>query len=733
MNNKSSKKSPESVFELQQALSQVLLAAVCFLVFYPLFLRGLYFDKQMAGNFIFTAVLAAMLIAIKVKKRDYSLLSTSLDIAIFLYVIAYLLSMFKAIHIGDAAWGFLKALDYFLIYILVGEVAADIKAARTILKILLAAGVGVAVIGLLAATGYSNYPGAFVNNHIMSTLQYHNTMAAFLGAMCFIGLALLLTTTNMYRRLIYSGAIFLMALVTITAISKGALLIIVMAAGIFFLILSGRLRWVYLFDFIYLYVLAFLFSSFFMQQITGGQGTGGIIVVAAGTILAMAGQWLKKQLSLRIGGKSLKKAALIILIVLSAGGGLLMAAPGGQNFISQELNQEIKEIVDFNDPSYLYRADFIRWGVEIARDYPLTGTGAGGWKALLPQYQDYKYTAADAHNHMIQVLVETGIIGWAVFAAIWALVIMAVVKFKRKASKGTDGSHEFMVMLGGASAAAAAIGLHALIDFDLSIPAIFIVLVTLLAIINKITGSSDARQLKSSIQIAGLGVLVLMLFIGGSSFYAGSVYTDKANGYLQMIEQDADSLALHRDAAIDCLEKAVIYDPFKAENQISLSRCYASLYLDLAQEENPLAADAYKKTLAAIVKAEKLMPCDTRTINGALNTAITIGNLEHSVRLARKMVEIEPNQIGSYEVLGEVLYGASRYFLQSGDGEQAEIYMAEVLEMPDIIAEQQNNLNHERIAKRMGRNLKVSDDLEAIVVQTRKLQQGIIGSRQGGS
>jgi|LSQX01.3.fsa_nt_gb hypothetical protein len=733
MNNKSSKQSPESVFESKQALNQVLLAAVCFLVFYPLFLRGLFFDKQMAVHFIFTAVLAAMLIAIKVKKRDYSLLSTSLDIAIFLYVIAYLLAMFKAIHIGDAAWGFLKALDYFLVYILVGEMVVDSKTARIVFKTLLAAGVGVAVIGLLAATGYSNYPGAFVDNHIMSTLQYHNTMAAFLGAMCFIGLALLLTATNMYRRLIYSSAIFLMALVTITAISKGALLIIVLAAGIFFLLLSGRLRWVYVFDFIYLYVLAFIFSSLFMQQITGGQSPGSIVIVVAGTILAMAGQLLKQQFSLRIRGRSLKKAALIILIVLAAGIGLLMAAPGGQNLIPQELNQEIKEIVDFNDPSYIYRADFIRWGLDIARDYPLTGTGAGGWKALLPQYQDYKYTAADAHNHMIQVLVETGIIGWAVFASIWVLVIMAVFKFRRKTSQETDGNHEIMVMLGGASVAAAAIGLHALIDFDLSIPAIFIVLVTLLALVNKTTGFSDVRQPKNPVQIVVLVVLVLILFISGSSFYAGSVYADKASGYLQMIEQDADSRALYRDAAIDCLEKAAIYDPFKAENQISLSRCYASLYLDLAQKEDPLAVDAYKKTLAAIVKAEKLMPCDTRTINGALNTAITIGNLEHSVRLARKMVEIEPNQIGSYEVLGEVLYGASRYFLQSGDGEQAEKYMAEVLELPDIIAEQQNNLNHERIAKRMGRNLKVSDDLEAIVVQTRKLQQGIIGSRQGGS
>lgn len=713
-----------------------LLAAVCLLVFYPLFMRGLYFDKQMAVNFIFTAVLAAAVITIKMKKRDYLALLTPLDIAVFLYFIAYLLSMVKAIHIGNAAWGCLKALDYFLIYILVSEVIPDIKAIRTIFHTLLAAGVGVAGIGLLAAAGYSDYPGAFVNNHIMSTLQYHNTTAAFLGAMCFIGFALLLTTETKYRKLIYSGAIFLMAIVAITAISKGALLIIVMAAGLFFWNAPGHNKWIYLLDLVYIFFLAFLFSSLFMRQINAGQGFKGLIIVGIGICLTLIGQSLVNKLSLRNWNdwdKYSKKAGLTILIILIASAGLLMT-PAGESIMPPELSQEIKEIVDFSDPSYIYRADFIRWGTDIARDHPLTGAGAGGWKALLPQYQDYKYTAADAHNHMIQVLVETGILGLLIFLAIWVLAIMAVIKFRQMGRERLEANHDSaaIILLGGAAAGAAGIGLHALIDFDLSIPAIFIVLVTLLAIINRITGPTDKQQQNSPVQSGILGIMALILLLAGVSLTIGTAYAENAVGQLKAIENDPDFYVQHRETALNSLLKAVTFDPLNAENQINLSKCYASLYIDLARQEKPEAAEVYKETLLAVEKAEKLMPYDTRTVNGALNSVVTIGNLEHSLRLARKIVVIEPNMSSSYEVLGEVLYGAARYYLLTGDLDKGKEYIAELQDLPIVIQKRQENMNQERLASRMGRSLKVTPGLASIIEESSEvlLDKAV---RQGGN
>lgn len=732
-----SKKKPKNIttdVNHHTALSQGLLAGVCFLVFYPLFVRGLYFEQETAVHFMLTALLTAGIIVLKVKRRDYALLSTPLDATILVFVISYLLSLVNAIHIGEAVWGFLKVLNYFLIYVLVSQVIADLKAVRVILKILVAAGVGVAVIGLMAATGFSDYPGAFVNQHIMSTLQYHNTMAAFLGAMSFIGFALLLTTDHLFRKLIYSGAIFLMAVVSISSISKGALLIIMIAAFLFLLSISGRPRWVYLYDLLYLYAVAFLTSSLFMQQITGTQPARGLVIIVIGLSLAILGQLLGTKLLVFCQTKYFRKAAIAVMIIFLLGIGFLVAAPAGQNLLPQELNQEIAEIADFSDPSYLYRADFIRWGIDIARDYPLTGTGAGGWEALLPQYQDYKYAAADSHNHMIQVLVEAGIIGLTAFIAIWVLIMTAVLKFHRRIRKSDKPKKEAMILLGGTLSAAAAIGLHALIDFDLSIPAIFIVLVTLFAVINQISKPADTHHQKNWIQLLVLGMMAIVLFLAGCSLTIGNAYAEKAAQHLKEIEKNQTSYASYRETATAYLEKSRVFDPLDAENQINLSKCYASLYLDLAKQKSPMAAEAYKKTLSAIDKAEKLMPNDVETITGALNSAVTIGNLDHSLKLARKIVEIEPNRSSSYEVLGEVLYGAARFYLQSGDLETADKYITELHDLPSIIKEQQKSMNQERLAHRMGNHLRVSQELAVIIEKTDELEflKDISSSGQGG-
>ena len=93
------------------ALSQGLLAAVCILIFYPPFLRGLYFDLEIAVSFVLTALLVLGSIVLKIKKRDNNYLSTPLDGAILLYAVAYLLAIINAVHVGEAIWGFLKALN----------------------------------------------------------------------------------------------------------------------------------------------------------------------------------------------------------------------------------------------------------------------------------------------------------------------------------------------------------------------------------------------------------------------------------------------------------------------------------------------------------------------------------------------------------------------------------------------------------------------------------------------
>jgi O-antigen ligase len=50
----------------------------------------------------------------------------------------------------------------------------------------------------------------------------------------------------------------------------------------------------------------------------------------------------------------------------------------------------------------------MRCAVEIVKDHPIIGAGAGGWEALYRQYQNYSYWTTETHSHFLQVWVETG-------------------------------------------------------------------------------------------------------------------------------------------------------------------------------------------------------------------------------------------------------------------------------------------------------------------------------------
>jgi tetratricopeptide (TPR) repeat protein len=591
-----------------------------------------------------------------------------------------------------------------------------------VIKTLFAAAVGVAVIGLLAATGYSQYPGAFVENHIMSTLQYHNTTAAYLGAMCFGGFALLLTTSDRSRKLVYAGAVYLLALVTVTAISKGALLTVMAAAIVFFIGTPRRYKIIYLYNLIYLFAIAFLTSSFLMGQITGDKPAGGIIVILTGLLLALLIQPLGEKILHIFQTRNFKKTAVSILMLLIISLALLTQIPAGERMMPENLTKEIMEIADLSDPSYVYRADFIRWGISIARDYPLTGSGAGGWEALMQQYQDYLYFAADAHNHVIQLLVETGVAGVITYIAIWVFAVMAVIKFSKRAIIAQNDTS--LILMWGAFAAATALGLHALIDFDFSIPAVFILLIALLALINQICqmGDQAVKKQMNSYQLLIPTLLALILLLAGSCLSIGNIYADRAKDQLSAIDQNSDSYSKKRETAITNLKKSVIFDPLNAEARINLSRCYASLYLDLAGQKIPGAAEAYQNTLDAITTAEKLMPNDAEIINGALNSAVTIGNLDTSLRIARRSVKIGPNNSSNYQTLGEVLYAAASYYIETGDKTNAEKMVKELLDLPSVISRQQKLSNQERISAHMGRPLKVTEELAEIIENSTELQ-----------
>lgn len=81
----------------------------------------------------------------------------------------------------------------------------------------------------------------------------------------------------------------------------------------------------------------------------------------------------------------------------------------------------------FSDNSFLTRIEFDRDAWKIFKQRPLFGYGLGSTDNLYPAVQSFYYTSRYAHNHILQVMADMGLVGLAAFLAflggvLWLLI-----------------------------------------------------------------------------------------------------------------------------------------------------------------------------------------------------------------------------------------------------------------------------------------------------------------------
>lgn len=343
------------------------------LIFYPPLFKGLFFNQQMFVSHIITSIVFSLVLFHRIRHKDYVLLRNPLDWAILAYAGAYLLSLAVAVHQGDAIYGFLKALNYFMVYWVVTRVASSHDLVREMLKFLLAGGLAVAVIGILAALGYSNYPAAYNNGVINSTLQYSNTMAAYLAVMVLVGVTLVQQEKSLWLKTVYNIANYLMVVAILGALSKGAWIILVGGA---LLLLIGmpamyRLKSLY---FIGLAIgAAMMVYSRFAAAIVATDPNQALIYVGLGVLLAAMGVIVWEGLEKL--WKSKRLAPVIITAVFAVVAVMGVFSLGSQVLQSSDVVGEISSLLDTESSSYTVRLEFMRCAGEIVKDYPIIGTG----------------------------------------------------------------------------------------------------------------------------------------------------------------------------------------------------------------------------------------------------------------------------------------------------------------------------------------------------------------------
>lgn len=693
--NTSNKKAPETA---QWAFShKVAFWGLAALLFLPPYFRGLFFQPEQERALIFAAIVFWFAWLWKWSKRDNGFIRQPLDYFVLAFPAVYLISAFQAANYGLAVDAVVKTTLYFMVYWLASRLVRNEHDTASILHVIYISAIGVAVAGLATATGIININDGFLNGRIYSTFQYPNALASFLAAAIFIGFYLwrragladsgdvdgetkskditAWLNINNINQYLYATGNFLLIAVFIGTRSQGALLVF---SVVFILFLIGLAKGDRIPIFTH-FILTGLFSSIviwrFLSAVAAGNMGLAWLWILAGLVLVTAGQVLysfceRKGLPQWIAmHKNIVIAAVLLLIVCGGiGAGVYIS---GQGDAVKNLAEEIRLR---NATERMY---FFQDAMKMFKDRPVIGWGGGGWQEAYRAYQGYFYNSNEVHGHYFQIMVETGIIGLLIILGIWANFLYLAHRLYHRA--GEYKTNRFMVWT--ISIAAISIGIHAVIDFDLSLSALALVLWTFFGLITGIglySSNAAAGEKKGRRYIpANYSVLaavsvfsITIILLAGSLAASGNCVVQAA--------KSMQSGNLNQGVAL--LRKSISNNPLNADNYNNLARVYQ-------------AQGKYDEAIAEAEKAIKLSGYSAHRYTELANlyTNSKKGS-EEAVSAAEKALSLAPFQVNWYESLAGIYFAVGYNELVSGNREPAKQYFEKAVQAPARIQSKTDSL-----------------------------------------
>lgn len=305
---------------------------------------------------------------------------------------------------------------------------------------------------------------------------------------------------------------------------------------------------------------------------------------------------------------------------------------------------------------------------QMFKEHPLLGWGGGGWREAYQAYQSFFYVTNQTHGYYTQVAVETGVLGLAALAGIW-LSFLALARRLYCGSK-TSASRLLTATL---TVSALCIGLHAAIDFDLSLGAIALTLWTIFGLLRFLAVSGGEREndeialrkncLSVNLLYAGIiTVSIAVIFITGS-FWLANYNLRKADRYMHANEAGR---------VVESLFRATSYNPLDPTPHMLL----ATYYLNGGEAE---------KAIAEGEKINKLSKYDARNYVTLSKAYFITQDYSKAVSSAEKAMTLAPFRALLYENLSDIYLGVGCVELTGGNKADAEDYFRKTVNVPDLL------------------------------------------------
>lgn len=694
----------------------LLLLSLTLLLFIGPFYRGLFFTGELL---VAQALIFGMLIlwgVYRLASGGGKLLKTPLDLCLLALLLAYFISFFVAVHKRDALEQLLKIAMYLVVYLVAFKLSVSkiwpiyrVKAEpvgdsndsvppglKLILHLALAAAVVVTIASIGAAAGHWYILGAYQDAglRIASPLGYSNTAAAYLMAAYFLIIGLATLAGSWWKRCLYLMPASLILATTILTFSRGAwlllpplviLMVVVSAPGM-------RLRSALL---IAATAIPAIPATFYADPLfrspnpPGGWGPLVLAMVAAFLLGALSEYFLAQKYRTRLVLGIAFLAAVLISIIF------LLVVPSINNSSQDSLIPEEQVYLSFEqrleislrmvlperyldrifsagrEQNLLARLEMFRDAIKIIKDYPLLGTGGGGFRALYQGYQERIYYSTEVHNHFLQVWVEAGILGFLAFTNIWLSLAVAFVRncILKKASTvyWQDWATVFVPV--------AALGAHSVIDWNFSLAAVGIYLFVLLGVSkgldqvdwfkrDKSQKGKDSKQRKWIGIVAVLSGSVLLIYTlvllkGFHSTWRSQMYLEQGNLKQAVIE----------------LGEAIRFDSLRAENYFNLNVLFDD------QTRSSGDRTDIQQLVYLSQRAHELEPYNPIYAYRYGELLLNYVSPQEGLKMIDRVIVLRPLEINSYLQAGVIRLQLAEFYLGSGNNAESEKYLLEVKEI----------------------------------------------------
>lgn len=492
-------------------------------------------------------------------------------------------------------------------------------------------GAGLSLLGLGAAAGLIPYRDAFYSGRIASALQYPNALSAYLivtvlAAVACVARALMFEPREPRRMLRvggWGGCLLLILVVFFLTKSRGGIIVlcltVVLFAGVLQLLGEGRRGMLLTAGLVVIAVLALVISLPVDRFLIGAQGREG----------AQGSAHLA-------GAADLAGPAGSVGLAGSENSADPTNAPR-EGVIQRAASINLE---DYNAWSRIqWTKDALRMGLE----HPVTGAGGGAWEIKYLKYQSYGYWTTQVHNHFAQLFVETGAVGMLAQMAILAGAVVALMAVRQRFRNPYPVAAAFC--------GPAALYMHGMIDFTLSLQAVNLLLWALLGVLAGVAhGSPGQGRQGRGVPPAVLASLSLAVVVTAVSFLTGFIYGQRAVSAREAQDFEATESSLRR---------AIAFDPLTA-----------SYYADLAVTRLARAevtGDRLDFSGAEILvrQAVALDPYypGFRSLLGSI--LISSGSLEAGLAEFRRAVELNPFLANRYEDLGQAEFQVALQLMRS--------------------------------------------------------------------